>query len=98
MSVKEVGDSIIFLRKLVEGASEASFGIHVAQLAGMPRAIVFRASELLKKLEAKALDEKDNVQEILKSNPVQATHQLQIFDVSSDSCLLYTSPSPRDRG
>ena len=85
VSVKEVGDSIIFLRKLVEGASEASFGIHVAQLAGMPRAIVFRASELLKKLEAKALDEKDNVQEILKSNPVQATHQLQIFDVSSDS-------------
>ncbi len=85
VSTKEVGDNIIFLRKLIEGASEASFGIHVAQLAGMPKDIVLRASALLKKLETKALDEKDIVQDILKSNPVPASHQLQIFDVSSDT-------------
>ncbi len=85
VSIKEVGDNIIFLRKLVEGASESSFGIHVAQLAGMPKAIVLRASELLKKLESKALAEKENIKDTLLSNPPPSSHQLQIFDMSSES-------------
>jgi DNA mismatch repair protein MutS len=49
--VKEVGDKIIFMRKLKEGGSEHSFGIHVAQLAGMPNRIVLRANEILHFLE-----------------------------------------------
>ena len=47
VSVKEVGDKIIFMRKLKEGGSEHSFGIHVAQMAGMPNKVVLRANEIL---------------------------------------------------
>ena len=51
VSVKESGNKIIFLRKLEHGGSEHSFGIHVARMAGMPKAVVVRANEILKKLE-----------------------------------------------
>ena len=51
VSVKEAGDKIIFMRKLKEGGSEHSFGIHVAQMAGMPNKIVLRANEILHFLE-----------------------------------------------
>ena len=52
VSVKEVDNKVIFLRKLERGGSEHSFGIHVAKMAGMPRSIVKRANEILKQLEA----------------------------------------------
>ena len=52
VSVKEVDGKVIFLRKLVPGGSEHSFGIHVAEIAGMPRSIVKRANTVLKQLEA----------------------------------------------
>ena len=51
VSVKEVGNKVIFLRKLERGGSEHSFGIHVAKMAGMPKSIVHRADEILKQLE-----------------------------------------------
>ena len=51
VSVKELKDKVIFLRKLVPGGSEHSFGIYVAKLAGMPSAVVHRASKMLKQLE-----------------------------------------------
>jgi DNA mismatch repair protein MutS len=51
VSVKESGNKILFLRKLVKGGSEHSFGIHVAKLAGMPPQVINRATKLLKKLE-----------------------------------------------
>ena len=51
VAVKEVNNKVIFLRKLVPGGSEHSFGIHVAKMAGMPRSIVKRADEILKQLE-----------------------------------------------
>lgn len=51
VSVKESGNKVIFLRKLQEGGSEHSFGIHVAKMAGMPNFVVERATEILKKLE-----------------------------------------------
>ena len=52
VSVKEVDGHVIFLRKLVRGGSEHSFGIHVAEIAGMPRSIVKRANVVLQQLEA----------------------------------------------
>ena len=52
VSVKEVDGKVIFLRKLMRGGSEHSFGIHVAEIAGMPRSIVKRAEVILKELEA----------------------------------------------
>ena len=51
VSVKELKDSIVFLRKLVQGGSDHSFGIHVAKLAGMPGTVVHRATKILKQLE-----------------------------------------------
>lgn len=51
VSVKELKDTIVFLRKLVQGGSNHSFGIHVAKLAGMPGAVVHRATKILKQLE-----------------------------------------------
>ncbi|HLF35306.1 MAG TPA: DNA mismatch repair protein MutS, partial [Cyclobacteriaceae bacterium] len=59
VSVKEVGNKIIFLRKLKEGGSEHSFGIHVAQMAGMPNSIVLRANEILRHLEKEKLTEEN---------------------------------------
>lgn len=51
VSVKELKDHVLFLRKLVEGGSEHSFGIHVAKMAGMPQQVIHRANKILKQLE-----------------------------------------------
>ncbi len=59
VSVKELDDKVIFLRKLQKGGSEHSFGIHVAQMAGMPKSVVNRANEILKELEN--LGQKDSL-------------------------------------
>lgn len=56
VSTKEVGHKVVFLRKLVPGGSNHSFGIHVARMAGMPQAIVQRATEILKTLERQTVD------------------------------------------
>ncbi len=55
ISIKEINNRIIFLRKLEEGGSEHSFGIHVAKMAGMPPSVLERAEEMLRVLEAKAV-------------------------------------------
>ncbi len=52
ISIKEMDDKVIFIRKLVRGGSEHSFGIHVARMAGMPRSVVKRAGEILKQMES----------------------------------------------
>ena len=57
VSIKETKDTILFLRKLVPGGSEHSFGIHVAKMAGMPKRVVDRANDVLKVLEASKTDE-----------------------------------------
>src|SRR5688572_9984933 len=76
VSVKEVGDKIIFMRKLKEGGSEHSFGIHVAQLAGMPNKVVFRANEILHFLEKdKHKNETKKIQEVPKPTP-----QMSLFE------------------
>lgn len=59
VAVKEVGQQVIFLRKLKEGGSAHSFGIHVAKMAGMPRAVVERASHILSQLEKKSIGEEN---------------------------------------
>ncbi|WP_308756359.1 DNA mismatch repair protein MutS [uncultured Bacteroides sp.] len=64
VSVKEVDNKVIFLRKLERGGSEHSFGIHVAKMAGMPKSIVKRADDILKQLEA------DNRQQGISGKPM----------------------------
>jgi DNA mismatch repair protein MutS len=51
VSVKELKDTVLFIRKLVKGGSEHSFGIHVAKMAGMPQMVIQKAQKMLKKLE-----------------------------------------------
>ncbi len=64
VSVKEIDNKVIFLRKLERGGSEHSFGIHVAKMAGMPKSIVKRANEILKQLES------DNRQQGIAGTPL----------------------------
>lgn len=81
VSVKEVGNKVIFLRKLVRGGSAHSFGIHVARMAGMPKSIVKRSNEILKQLEA------ENRQEGISGKPVKTIaaaaegYQLSFFQL-----------------
>ena len=51
VSIKELKDDVLFLRKLIEGGSQHSFGIHVAKMAGMPQQVIHRANKILKQLE-----------------------------------------------
>ncbi|MGB0934217.1 MAG: DNA mismatch repair protein MutS [Lishizhenia sp.] len=72
VSVKEVGTKILFLRKLVEGGSNHSFGIHVAKLAGMPNQVVQRATKMLSKLEeSHAGSDREKVEEAVNSPDMQ---------------------------
>jgi len=77
VSVKEVGNKVVFLRKLKEGGSEHSFGIHVAQMAGMPQAVVMRAGEIMHHLEQDKI--RSQGKERLRDVP-KANYQLNIFD------------------
>jgi len=80
VSVKEINNEIIFLRKLIPGGSEHSFGINVAQLAGMPNQILLRAYQLLERLEKK------NLKESLKGNDSKKVVEKQ---------LTFLTPDPR---
>ncbi|SKB74476.1 DNA mismatch repair protein MutS [Parapedobacter luteus] len=79
VSVKEVNNKVIFLRKLVPGGSEHSFGLHVAKLAGMPPKLLQRANEILKRLEQERTGGeriKDSIKKIQKQ-----AYQLQMFSI-----------------
>ena len=80
VSVKEINNEIIFLRKLIPGGTEHSFGINVAQLAGMPNQILLRAYQLLERLEKK------NLKEPLKGNDSKKVVEKQ---------LTFLTPDPR---
>ena len=83
VSVKELEDNIIFLRKLVSGGSNHSFGIHVAKLAGMPNMVIHRANKILRKLEEN--NKNDDVKEVLK----QTQHEeMQLSFFQLDDPLL----------
>ena len=81
VAIKEINNRIIFLRKLVPGGSEHSFGIHVAQMAGMPSKVVKRAYKILKQLEAKNDSEGNTrVEQKIKSQPTE-DFQLSFFQL-----------------
>lgn len=79
VSIKEVGNKVIFLRKLIPGGSEHSFGIHVAKMAGMPPKLINRANEILKKLEIDRT-EGQSIKDSIKKVQNQA-YQLHMFAV-----------------
>ena len=89
---KEVGNKIIFLRKLARGGSTHSFGIHVAKMAGMPPSLIERANEILEELEVRSQQSEvgsPNTGNVLKgmSGPKSDSHrmQLSIFDAHSET-------------
>ncbi|WP_438989512.1 DNA mismatch repair protein MutS [Polaribacter sp.] len=83
VSVKELEDNIIFLRKLVSGGSNHSFGIHVAKLAGMPNMVIHRANKILAQLEKN--NKNSEVKDVLK----QAQHEeMQLSFFQLDDPLL----------
>jgi len=79
---KEVGNKVIFLRKLAPGGSTHSFGIHVARMAGMPPALINRANEVLAQLEEKHVDQSTAIKDKLKDVSLPKM-QLSIFDAHS---------------
>ena len=82
VSVKEVNNKVVFLRKLKPGGSEHSFGIHVARIAGMPRKVVGRAETILKQLEKNNANNgaRETVQQMVE-NPGMTDTQLSIFQL-----------------
>jgi DNA mismatch repair protein MutS len=83
VSVKETGTKILFTRKLVEGGSEHSFGIHVAKLAGMPSKVLHRAELMLKELEkSHDLGEKTEMKEKVKKAVASDSMQLSFFQLN----------------
>lgn len=83
VSVKETGTKILFTRKLVEGGSEHSFGIHVAKLAGMPSKVLHRAELMLKELEkSHDLGEKTEMKEKVKNAVASDSMQLSFFQLN----------------
>jgi len=82
VSVKELKDNVLFLRKLTAGGSEHSFGIHVAKMAGMPQAVISKANKILKKLE------KSHSNEELTDTLNAAQNEMQLSFFNLDDPLL----------
>jgi DNA mismatch repair protein MutS len=82
VATKEIGNKVIFLRKLTEGGSEHSFGIHVAAMAGMPKSIIDRATEILEELEKKSIesDPTKSTVKAKKHHVPSPAYQLSIFE------------------
>ncbi len=82
VSVKELKDTVLFIRKLVKGGSAHSFGIHVAKMAGMPQVVIQKAQKLLKKLE------KDHSGDALNGNKLEKEAEMQLSIFNLDDPLL----------
>ena len=83
VAVSESGDEIRFLRKIMAGAADKSYGIHVARLAGLPKPVIERAQEVLTNLEGNAIDTVDHQPKLAKRSKkkkLDPTEQLTLFD------------------
>ncbi len=83
VSVKELKDNVLFLRKLVPGGSHHSFGIHVAKMAGMPQAVLQRANKILKRLEKSHASE-----ELTEEMKAVSKEEMQLSFFKLDDPLL----------
>jgi DNA mismatch repair protein MutS len=90
VSVREANGKVIFMRKLVRGDSEHSFGIHVAKLAGMPSSIIQRANQILKDLEQGARNQEQGDKETIGSGKasVSAPSGMQLSFFQLDDPVL----------
>ncbi len=85
VATRELNNKVIFLRKLQEGGSHHSFGIHVAKMAGMPRYVVERANDILVQLEQKNIENQDIGEKVAQLS--QPAMQLSFFDGAADPKL-----------
>ena len=86
VAVQETGNKVLFLRKLIEGGSGHSFGIHVAKMAGLPNAIINRANEILGELESNRSISSD-ISKTLKKLPENQNFQLNMFSMEDPRLL-----------
>jgi DNA mismatch repair protein MutS len=82
VAVKEFGDRIIFLRKIIEGGADRSYGVHVAEMAGLPKSVVVRAHDLLKTLS------NSERSELVASESMPIIEQMDIFTGNNDKLQL----------
>ena len=83
----EDGDRVVFLRRVVEGAADRSYGVHVAQLAGIPRAVVRRATEILHDLEGRPDGaDRPSRRDVMRTAPPATTTPVQM--------TLFAPPNP----
>ena len=88
VSVKEKDENVIFLRKIISGPSDQSYGIHVAKLAGIPREVIDRAREILFNLEKKELDDSGTPKIAYRSGAKQENAQFLLFQEDREIELL----------
>jgi len=87
ISVKEHGEDVIFLRKIVRGGADKSFGVHVARLAGVPHPVLVRAHEIQARLEVSNINQKGIGQNILEEGERRADEQVNLFDFSKTEII-----------
>ncbi len=80
ISVQEHGEEVIFLRKIVRGGADKSFGIHVARLAGIPHPVLVRAHEIQARLEVSDINQKGIGKNILEEGEKRKNEQVNLFD------------------
>jgi len=88
VSVKEWKGDVVFLRKIISGPSDQSYGIHVAKLAGIPAVVIERAREILFNLEKQELDETGLPRMAQRSSPRRDRSQLLLFQADREEALL----------
>lgn len=86
VDLKEEGKNIVFLRKVVRGGCDSSYGIHVARLAGIPEQVLERAEEILKKLEEADINRKE-VRKIKREIKREFTEQIEFFNYKKDEII-----------
>ena len=87
ISVKEHGEDVIFLRKIIRGGADRSFGVHVARLAGIPKPVLVRAHEIQARLEVSDINQKGIGQNILDDGPKRQDEQVDMFDYAKTEII-----------
>lgn len=87
ISVREHGEDVIFLRKIVRGGADKSFGIHVARLAGVPHPVLVRAHEIQARLEVSNINQNTIGQNILEDGPARENEQVDMFDYAKTEII-----------
>ncbi|MBE5796357.1 MAG: DNA mismatch repair protein MutS [Clostridiales bacterium] len=87
ISVREHGEDVIFLRKIVRGGADKSFGVHVARLAGVPHPVLVRAHEIQARLEVSNINQKGIGQNILEEGEKRPDEQVNLFDFAKTEII-----------